>query len=236
MTTPRTVAIMQPTYLPWIGYFAMIDQVDEFIYLDSVQFARRSWQQRNRIKTAQGEMMLTIPVLNKGFRDQTLAETVIAADSNFGQKHWRSIEAAYGRAPHFAAYAPAFAPLFADPPARLADFTIDLIDTICGIFGITTPRRRSSTMISQGSKADLLANLCREAGAERYLSAPGSRDYIEASTAFADLGVDVDYHGYEHPVYPQGKGDFLPYMAAIDLLFQQGAERGLDMLRAGVKQ
>ena len=87
------VAIMQPTYLPWIGYLAMIDRVDQFIYLDSVQFARRSWQQRNRIKTANGELMLTIPVSSKGRRDQLISETSVLWTSGFAPKHVRAIEA-----------------------------------------------------------------------------------------------------------------------------------------------
>lgn len=234
MNARRTLAIMQPTFLPWIGYFAMIDRVDEFIYLDSVQFARRSWQQRNRIKTAQGELMLTIPVLKKGMRDQQICETQIDLSGGFGTRHWRSIEGAYRNAPHFVTHAAALEQHFAAPAADLADFNIGLIETLCRIFGIDTPRRRSSDMTSRGSKADLLAALCREAGADRYLSAPGSKDYIEESRAFEEAGVTVDYHLYEHPVYAQGKGEFLPYMAAIDMLFHLGAKEALTAMRAGV--
>lgn len=227
---------MQPTYLPWIGYFAMIDRADEFIYLDSVQFARRSWQQRNRIKTAQGELMLTIPVQKKGMRDQPISETQIDISSGFGVKHWRSIEGAYRNAPHFAAHAAALERHFAASAANLADFNIGLIETLCDIFGIDTPRRRSSGMASRGSKADLLAALCREAGADRYLSAPGSREYIEETHAFEQAGVTLEYHLYQHPVYAQGNGEFLPYMAAIDSLFHLGAQEALAAMRAGVSE
>src|SRR3954447_20658722 len=92
---------MQPTYLPWVGYLDLIDRVDCFVFLDDVQFARRSWQQRNRIKTAAGEQMLTVPVHKKGLRDQTIAEAQIDWESEFADKHCRAMELAYARAPHF---------------------------------------------------------------------------------------------------------------------------------------
>lgn len=228
------IAIMQPTFLPWIGYFAMIDRVDRFVYLDSVQFAKRSWQQRNRIKAAQGELMLSVPVLSKGKRDQTIAEAQIDWDSGFAAKYVRSIESAYRSAPHFAEhFEPLRERLTASAPS-LADYTIGLIEFLCASFGITTPRERSSNLKATGQKADLLATICSELGAARYLSAPGSRDYIEESDAFRKAGVAVNYHNYEHPAYPQGAGEFLPYMAAIDLLFHCGGEAGLRIIRQGV--
>ena len=93
-----TVAIMQPTYLPWLGYFALMDRVDTFVYLDSVQFARRSWQQRNRIRSADGEVMLTIPVAKKGLRDQKIAEVEILYSSEFPRRHVDILSANYRRA------------------------------------------------------------------------------------------------------------------------------------------
>jgi hypothetical protein len=170
------IAIMQPTYLPWIGYFAMIDRVDRFVYLDSVQFAKRSWQQRNRIKAAQGELMLTVPVLSKGQRDQTIAEAQIDWDSGFAVKYVRSIESAYRAAPHFAEHFEPLKAKLSDKVPSLADYTIGLIDFLCDCFGITTPRERSSKLAATGQKADLLAAICSELGAARYLSAPGSRE------------------------------------------------------------
>jgi hypothetical protein len=232
---PAEIAIMQPTYLPWIGYLAMIDRVDAFVYLDSVQFAKRSWQQRNRIKTARGELMLTIPVLSKGKREQTIVEAQIDWDSGFAEKHARSIETAYRTAPYFARYfEPMRLRIMSNAPS-LADYTIGLIEFLCDSFGIRTPRERSSSMKARGQKAELLASICVELGSSRYLSAPGSREYIEQSDAFSTAGVSVVYHEYAHPVYPQGPGDFLPYMAAIDLLFQCGGEDGRNIIRRGLK-
>lgn len=228
------VAIMQPTYLPWIGYFAMIDRVDRFVYLDTVQFTRRSWQQRNRIKTAQGELMLTVPVLSKGRREQSIADVQIDRESGFAAKHVRSIETAYRKAAYFDRYFDALrTQITADIPA-LADYTIGITEYLCDSFGIETPRERSSSMKARGQKAELLALTCVELGAGRYLSAPGSRDYIEASDAFDKAGVTVAYHEYAHPGYPQSGGEFLPYLAAIDLLFHCGGEEALRLIRQGV--
>jgi hypothetical protein len=230
------VAIMQPTYLPWIGYFAMIDRVDRFVYLDSVQFARRSWQQRNRIKSADGELMLTIPVNSKGRRDQLIAETEIVWTSGFSTKHVRAIEAAYRKAPFFETYFDGLKTKLLQEQPFLADFTIGLIEFLCGAFNIATPRVRSSSLQAGGQKADLLASLCQTVGATSYLSAPGSQGYIEESDAFERASVSVRYHHYNHPIYPQGKRDFLPYMAAIDLLFHCGGDEGLKILRQGVER
>ena len=138
MSCSQTVAIMQPTYLPWIGYFAMISQVDKFIFLDSVQFSRRSWQQRNRIKISDRELMLTIPVINRGKREQLINETEIDLSSNFAQKHWRSIEAAYKKSPYFQTYSELIKEHFMAPELKLVDFNISLIETLCKIFQIHT--------------------------------------------------------------------------------------------------
>lgn len=228
------VAIMQPTYLPWVGYFAMIDRVDQFIYLDSVQFARRSWQQRNRIKSTNGELMLTIPVINKGRREQLISETNVLWESGFSAKHVRAIEAAYRKAAFFEQYFGDLKARMLKEPSSLADFTIGLIEFLCQAFKIVTPRIRSSSLEAEGQKASLLATLCEKVEATSYLSAPGSQDYIEESDAFRRASVSVRYHHYNHPEYAQGKGPFLPYMAAIDLLFHCGGDEGLKIMRQGV--
>lgn len=213
----------------------MIDRVDLFVFLDSVQFARRSWQQRNRIRTAQGELMLSVPVLSKGKRDQTICEAQIDWHSGFAAKHVRSIETNYRSAPHFVTQFEPLRSKLLQPASSLADYTVGLIDHLCEAFGIGTPRVRSASLAATGQKADLLAAICVEKHADSYLSAPGSREYIEQSDAFSSAGVRVYYHEYDHPIYPQGAGEFIPYMAAIDLLFHHGGEAGLRIIRDGVR-
>lgn len=228
------IAIMQPTFLPWIGYFAMIDRVDTFVFLDDVQFSRRSWQQRNRIKTANGELMLSLPVATKGQQDQPIMDVEFNRDHHSPEKLLRTITQSYARAPFFADHQEELGRILQAHASHLCDLNIALIDWLSRAFGITTPTMRSSALGAQGAKADRLADICHRLGADQYLSAPGSQEYIEESAAFAQAGVEVKYHQYEHPIYPQIAGPFLPYMAALDVLFNVGPEAG-SVIRQGVR-
>jgi hypothetical protein len=227
----KAAAIMQPTYLPWAGYFGMMDRVDVFILLDTVQFAKRSWQQRNQIKTAQGPLMLTVPVLSKGAREQRINQVVIDRSRDFPASHVKAIELAYRRAPYFGRYAPALFALLRRPEEQLCHLTILLIEWLKAELGITTELQRTSDLGTTGSRAELLADVCAAIGATHYLSPPGSREYMEASDAFAERGIVVAYHEFAHPEYPQlGKG-FVPYMSVIDLLFNAGPD-SLGIIRS----
>ncbi len=227
------VAIMQPTYLPWMGYLAMIDRADVFVFLDDAQFARRSWQQRNRIKTAQGEHLLTIPVHKKGLRDQTIRDAQIQWASGFADQHARAIELAYARAPHFAAFAPALLERLRTPIAGLADFNIALTRWLLEATGLRAELRRSSEIETEGAKASRLCSICQALEAATYLAAPGSREYLDASDDFARSGIAIVYHEYRHPVYAQLHGEFLPYMASIDALLNIGSNAAA-CIRSGV--
>lgn len=227
-----TVAIMQPTYLPWLGYFALMDCVDTFVYLDSVQFARRSWQQRNRIKSSTGEVMLTIPVAKKGLREQKIAEVEIIYGPEFPRRHIDIITANYRGAKFFDTYSPALYGLLESGNRKLADLTISIVEWLAETFGIATRRVRSLKMDGAGVKADLLVNLCQQLGAGRYISPPGSHDYLANSDAFVKAGIRLLYHAYEHPSYCQLHGAFVPLMSAIDLLFNVGPD-SLSVIRTG---
>lgn len=227
-----TIAIMQPTYLPWIGYFGMIDRVDTFVFLDSVQFARRSWQQRNRIKTSDGPLMLTVPVHKKGARDQIIAQVRIDEQAGFADKHVRAIEHALRKAPHFEAHAAELFSVLRSGHERLADLNIALIAWVAETMGVRCRFVRSSQLDTEGAKAELLACICHTMEADVYLSAPGSRDYLEGSDAFERRGIAVRYHDYEHPSYPQLHGPFEPYMSVVDLLFNVGPQ-SLETIRSG---
>lgn len=228
------VAIMQPTYLPWLGYFDLMDTVDAFVFLDSVQFSHQSWQQRNRIRGSNGLQWLTVPVVRKGHHDLMITDVVIA-EAGFARAHVRAIELAYSRAPFFDRY---FDPLAAEIRAgagsgRLAVLTTGLIRWIARTFGITTPLATSSELGDVGGRSARLASLCDSVGATGYLSPPGSAEYLHAERAtFDDAGIAVELQHYEHPVYAQVYEPFLPQAAAIDLLFNAGPE-ALQILRGG---
>jgi hypothetical protein len=227
-------AIMQPTYLPWLGYFDLMDRVDTFVLLDTVQFSHQSWQQRNRIRSAEGLQWLTVPVVRKGHHDLMIRDVVIA-DARFARAHIRAIELAYSRAPFFGEY---FEPLAGEIRAgaatgKLAVLTSGLIRWIASSLGVTTPLATSSELGDVGGRGERLASLCRAVGADVYLSPLGAAEYLQAErSTFDDAGVTVELQGYEHPSYAQVYEPFLPQAAAIDLLFNAGP-RALHVLRTG---
>lgn len=231
------VAIMQPTYLPWIGYFGLMRSVDLFILLDSVQFTRRSWQQRNQIKTANGPLWLTVPVLSKGKRDQLITEVEIDRSRDFPSSHLKALEMSYRKSPHFGAYGQEFFSLMGADNHYLVELTIGMILRIRDVLGIATPVRRASEFEPTGAKAELLASLCDQVEASEYVSPPGSKDYLDESDAFARRGIPLSYFEFTHPEYPQRFGDFVPYMSVVDLLFNCGAdslsviEKGSEVVR-----
>lgn len=226
------VAIMQPTYLPWSGYFGLMQSVDLFIFLDSVQFAKRSWQQRNQIKTPQGSLWLTIPVLSKGKQEQTIREVVINQDSDFSSQHKKAIELNYRKAKFFDDHAKTLLKKLQEPAKYMVEVTLGMIHEMKSALGITTQTALSSKLKAQGAKADLLAALCREVGATEYISPPGSREYLEESRAFKAIGIRVSYFNFHHPEYSQLFGPFLPFMSCVDLLFNCGPD-SLEMVKKG---
>lgn len=218
------VAIMQPTYLPWLGYFGLMQSVDLFIVLDTVQFAKRSWQQRNQIKTANGPLWLTVPVQSKGKREQLISEVEIDYSQDFPRSHLKTLEMNYKKSAYFDVISPQLFEILGADNKYLAGLTINSILWIRDVLGITTPIRLASEFEVGGAKADLLASLCEQAGATEYISPPGSKVYLDETDAFAKRGIPVNYFGFRHPEYPQRFGDFLPYMSVIDLLFGCGLE------------
>ncbi len=227
------IAIAQPTYLPWLGYFDLLDQVDRFVFLDSVQFEKRSWQQRNRIKTPTGLQWLTVPVISRGRRNQRIAEAEIGEE--FWHDHLRSIEMNYRRAPFFNQYYGVVDELIRSlaPNSGLASLTIGLTRWFTEAMGIRTPLIRSSELPVQGKRTELLAEICGLLGATTYLSSLGSAEYLVNELAvMTERSVEVAFQHYEHPIYRQLFPPFQPYACILDLLFNEG-ENALAIVRSG---
>ena len=227
------IAISQPTYLPWVGYLDLMDQVDLFVILDNVQFVKQSWQQRNRIKTAAGLQWLTVPVKLHGRFGQLISEVEIR-EPDFHVDHLRAIELAYRRTPNFDAYFSGVRERLAVRQSELlVDLNLSLLTWIAEKLQIKTPLVRASTFGQSGKRTELLANICSGLGATTYISPAGSADYLlleeELLTA---RGVEVLFHHYEHPAYCQLHKPFTPFASAIDLMFNEG-EGALDILRSG---
>ena len=229
-----TVAIMQPTYLPWLGYFDLIDQSDCFVFLDSVQFNKRSWQQRNRIKGPDGQITLTVPVLSKGKREQLICEAKIDDTTNFFQKHLKTIHQNYGKAPYFSTYYQSFSEILSGSHKLLCELNIEIIHWFMGQLGIQSKTIRSSSFNVSGKKAELLCDICQRIGGSVYLSAQGSKEYIDQNNPFGEKGIKLIYHDFQHPEYNQLFGSFIPYLSVLDLLFNEGPS-SLDIIRSGRK-
>jgi hypothetical protein len=230
------VAISQPTYLPWLGYLDLIDQVDTFVFLDTVQFEKRSWQQRNRIKVAGGLSLLTVPVVVKGRFEQRIRDVEIESPY-FVRKHLRSIETSYRRSPFFGRYFGELAGILETCKAgtHLADLNIRLIQWLCGTLGVKTPLLRSSDIDQEGCRSELLLKICGVLSADSYLSTLGSAGYLLNDTPqFSAAGIEVVFQRYDHPQYCQQFPPFCSHASAIDLIFNEG-EGSLETLRSGRK-
>src|SRR5262245_23887593 len=229
------VAISQPTYLPWMGYFDLIDQVDVFVLLDNVQFEKQSWQQRNRIKTPSGLQWLTVPVGLRGRFGQRINEVVIR-DPEFPRKHLRAIELNYRRAPFFSAYFPGLSNILEkySAGAFLAELNGEVIRWCCAALNVRTPLIRSSELDEDGRRSQLLVNLCRCLGADAYVSPLGSAVYLLDDLCLF-VGIDVSFQHFEHPEHGQMFPPFVPYASVLDLLFNVGG-KSLEVLRTGRRE
>ena len=218
------IAIMQPTYLPWCGYFALMEYVDIFVILDQVQFAKRSWQQRNQIKTKDGVQWLTVPVLTKGKRDQLISDVSIDKTVNFSKRHIASISHNYSKTKYYKEYSKDIYECIENENSSLLELNLSLITKIREQLGINSKIIISSDLGCNGSKDALLASICKKLGASQYISPEGSREYMDKSQEFNEAGIPFDYFNFTHPKYSQLTDPFIPYMSIIDLLFNCGPD------------
>jgi WbqC-like protein family len=217
----KTVAIIQSSYLPWKGYFDVIDRVDEFILLDDVQYTAQNWRNRNRIKTAAGLLWLTIPIARGGL--EMRIDEARVSDQRWRKKHWRTLTQHYARAPYFDHERDRFEALYlGSVEVRLSAINERFIAALCDVLGITTPIRRSADYGVTGRASQRVVDLCRAAGATRYLSGPAAKAYLDESL-FRSNGIDVawmDYSGYRE--YPQLHPPFEHAVSVVDLIFNTG--------------
>lgn len=221
----KSVAIVQSNYIPWKGYFDIIGSVDEFILLDNVQFTRRDWRNRNRLKTPRGSVWLTIPVKSRGRYTQTIEETEVL-DGGWAAEHWAKWRSCYGGAPFFGAYAPRIEALYTEAAnlSYLSAINELFIRDICAILGIATKFSAARDYPSEGIKTDRLVSFCRAADATRYLSGPTAASYIE-SEKFKAAGIELAYIDYgNYPEYKQLHGAFEHSVSVLDLIFCAGPD------------
>ncbi len=216
------VTIHQPEHLPWPGFFDKLRQADLFVLLDTCQFAKDDFQNRNRIKTPNGPTWLTVPVYKTGRSEQMINEVEICNDRNWRQRCWSLMRQNYGRAPYFNDHAPFFADLYRHDWRSLVELNIAIITYLAEQFGHGGRFVRASELgISERGPTTVNLAICQAAGASVYLSGRAGRTYLDEER-FAEHGIRVIYQDFLHPVYPQLWGDFMPAMSAVDLLFNCG--------------
>jgi hypothetical protein len=219
--------ILQPSYLPWRGYFHQIQRCDLFVFYDDVPFDARGWRNRNRVKTGDGPRWLTVPVRRKGTqpRRTPLNEIEIDSTTDWGRRHVETLRHAYARAPFYERYIGPLAPLLERPPELLVELTIRTTVELAGELGIGPQRfvRASAIRRREAAKtADLLSILSR-VGATRYLSGPSAKAYLDEGL-LERHGIAIDYMRYDYPEYPQLHPPYDPQVSIVDLLFMVGPE------------
>ncbi|MFB9265922.1 WbqC family protein [Bradyrhizobium erythrophlei] len=216
------ICIVQSCYIPWKGFFDLIGRCDEYVIFDSAQYVKRHWHNRNRIKTANGVEWLTIPVVSKGRFEQPIDEVEI--EKPWAEKHWRAVELAYRRAPFFDQFAPTLKAWYerADKERRLTDVNELFLRGIAELLGLETRIVRDTAYPAEGVKTARLLSIAKAAGANRYLSGPSARVYLdEAQLASAGIATEwMNYDGYSQ--YPQLHGSFEHAVSVVDLLLNTG--------------
>lgn len=218
------VAIHQPNFLPWLGYFHKLLNCDVFIFLDDAQFPRgKSFTSRVLIKSPGGPVWLTVPVRGKG--DMSPIKDVLTADTiNWQRKHLRTLEACYARTAYFKEFYQPIQQVYQMDCSKLADFNMNLIKTVAGIFSADIKLVRSSDLgVENNGSLEHLIKLVKSVGGTKYLTGTGkgSLRYLDEE-AFEREGIEVLYQHFVHPVYPQQWGEFVPNLSAVDLLFNCG--------------
>jgi hypothetical protein len=214
-----------------MGYFDLMDQVDQFILLDDAQFGKQSWDQRNRIKSSTGLQWLTVPVITHGRLGQRLCDVEIS-DPQFWEKHLRALEVSSGKAQYFDAYFPDVKRLHCEAGSKLIELNVALIKWIARELGLTTPMVRSSSLGVEGKKSQRLVAMCQQMGATDYVSPRTALYLLDDLTMFTEREIKVWFHNYSHPEYKQRFPPFCAYASVLDLMFNEGP-RSLEIIRSG---
>ena len=225
----KTVAIHQPNFLPYQGYFDKIRNSDIFVFLDNVTYTKNDFINRNKIKTPDGWYWLTVPVVNKNILKTPICEVKINSSTNWRKKHWNSIRFNYGRATSFEKYKTFFEDIYNSEWNLLAKLNKLLIKEICKFLGIETAFIEASTLDIKGSGTDLIVDICEILEADTYLSGIAGKNYIRHEL-FEQKNIDIAFQEFKNPNYPQLHGEFIPNLSIIDYLLNCGGIPGWQHL------
>ncbi len=220
-------AIHQPNYIPWLGFFYKVSRCDIFIVLDNVQFIKRGVTHRNKIKTPDGELWVVLPVQNKG----SINEIRLKNNIDWREMHLNYYVHNYRRTKYFEQYFPDLKKIYKTDWEYMSDLNMEVIKYILNELGIRKQIVFASSLKPQGKGTELLIDICKQVGADTYLSGKGGKKYMDEARFFEE-DIKLVYSDFVHPVYPQLWRDFIPNLSILDLLFNCG-NRSQDYALAG---
>jgi hypothetical protein len=223
---------MQPGYIPWLGFFELMHNCDAFVLLDDVQYTHKDWRSRNRIRTKEGCMWLTVPVLTKGRAAQKIADVKINNTYPWRDKHFNALTVNYRRSKYYKQYMGFFEQIYKRDWDFLVDLDIEIINFMAGEFDIKTPVIRSSSLPASGSGGNThILEICNKLGADELYDSARAKAFIDTEL-FKNSGIKLIFQDYKHPIYAQVYKPFMPHMSALDLLFNEGS-MGRDIMLTG---
>ena len=230
------ITIHQPEHLPWLGLFNKIAKAEKYIVLDSVQYEKNYFQNRNRIMGTNGVQWISIPISNKGHMDGSIATTLIASDPKnvkWKEKYLQTIKMSYGKYPFFNEVFPVLEEAMNVDSEYFCEINISIIKAFCEKLDIYPEYVRSTSLGVDGLKSDLILDICKATGADIYIAGPSGRDYLNMES-FDDAGIRVVFNDYHHPVYPQRRNDeFISHLSSLDLFMNVGFKDGKKIIMSG---
>ena len=230
------ITIHQPEHLPWLGLFNKIAKADVFVILDSVQYEKNYFQNRNRILGTNGVQWLSIPISNKGHMDGSIATTLIASDpknAKWKEKYLQTIRMSYGKYPYFSEVFPVLEKAMSVDTEYFCELNLSIIRAFCEKLDIHPQYVRSSELAVSGLKSDLILDICKAMKTDVYIAGPSGRDYLDMDS-FKEAGIEVVFNDYHHPVYPQKKTEeFISHLSSLDLFMNVGFEEGKKVIMDG---
>ena len=213
----------QPVYLPWLGLFHKIALADKFVFFNQVQYLPKDWMNRNKIKSVSGEILLTVPVLRKGYRNKKTSEIEINNETNWQEKHLKTIMQNYKKAQFFDNYIGFFEKVYSKKWQYLSDLNEHMLRWFLEKLEINVEFLKASDFDFSGTKSDLVLDMCKKLNVSTYIFGKLGEDYAEIDN-FKNAGVNVVFQNYIHPTYKQLHKDFISNLSVLDLLFNCGSK------------
>ena len=225
------IAILQPNYIPWKGVFDLINQVDVFVFYDDVQYTKKDWRNRNKIKTPNGEIWLSVPVLHKGKRYQNISDTKIDTSKNWQQKHYKSIEKSYQKAPYFNEYKYLLDDIYINNKwSNISELNVYSTKHIAKLLDIDVEWYLSSQLSCDGKKnGEKIINICKKLGCNYFINGPSSKSFMDQKL-FNEASITLEYMAYNYKAYKQLYPPFNHKVTIFDVIFNCGVEKAKELI------